>query len=145
MIEVLDEIELDNDIKQTLIAVAQAAMHHEKRFGDATIIITDSETVHELNRTYRNIDSETDVLSFPLQEGDSLICVPDNYLGDIAISLPRAKSQAEEYGHSLKRELSFLTVHGMLHIMGYDHINEEERKKMFDKQEQILEKMEIKR
>ncbi len=145
MIEVLDELDLDSDLKQTVIAVAQAALLYEGRAGDATIRITDGETVRELNRVYRNIDSETDVLSFPSQEGEGLLCVPDKYLGDIAISLPRAKLQAEEYGHSLKRELAFLTVHGMLHIIGYDHINEDERKKMFDKQEQILEKMEIKR
>ncbi len=145
MIEVLDELELDSDLKQTVISVAQAALLQEGCAGDATIRITDGETVRELNRTYRNIDSETDVLSFPAQEGESLLCVPDRYLGDIAISLPRAKLQAEEYGHSLKRELSFLTVHGILHLIGYDHVDEAERKKMFDKQEQILEKMEIKR
>ena len=91
------------------------------------------------------MDRPTDVLSFPSNEGDALSAVPDGFLGDIAISIDRAKAQAEEYGHSFERELSFLTVHGCLHILGYDHMNDEERQEMFALQDKILNDMGITR
>ena len=96
-------------------------------------------------RDYRSVDRPTDVLSFPSNEGDALSAVPDGFLGDIAISIDRAKAQAEEYGHSFERELSFLTVHGCLHILGYDHMNDEERQEMFALQDKILNDMGITR
>ena len=80
----------------------------------------------------------TDVLTFPAWEGDAILCPPDGYLGDIAICFERAKEQAEEYGHSLERELAFLSVHGALHLLGYDHMQPEDEKKMFSKQDEIL-------
>ena len=91
------------------------------------------------------MDRPTDVLSFPAAEGGEFPAIPDSFLGDIAISLPRAEAQAEEYGHSLLRELSFLAVHGTLHLLGYDHMTDEDRAEMFARQNEILEKMRITR
>ena len=100
--------------------------------------MVDDEEIHEMNRSYRGIDRPTDVLSFPTRDGDALLGPPDGFLGDIVISMDRAVQQAEEYGHSLKRELSFLAVHGTLHLLGYDHMEEEEKRIMFEKQDAIL-------
>lgn len=105
--------------------------------SEFNVIIVDNEKIHEINKTYRNIDRETDVISFALNDDktcNSFIRV----LGDIYISIDKAKSQAEEYGHSLKRELSFLTVHGFLHLLGYDHMEKEDEIKMFSLQNEIL-------
>ena len=103
------------------------------------LIIVDNEYIHELNKTYRNIDRETDVITFALEDEDSLVLPTDErVLGDIYISIDKARSQAEEYGHSLLRELSFLAVHGFYHLLGYDHMTEEDEKVMFSKQEEVL-------
>ncbi|HWP22132.1 MAG TPA: rRNA maturation RNase YbeY [Candidatus Cryosericum sp.] len=106
--------------------------------GDVCVLITDAEEIQSLNRTYRNIDRVTDVLTFPAWEGEAILCPKDEYLGDIAICYERAVEQAEEYNHSLERELAFLAVHGSLHLMGYDHMTSEDEEKMFGKQEEIL-------
>lgn len=140
--------------------------------GEVALSFVDDETIHQLNKEYRNMDKPTDVLSFAmtergddeleihygdmeveqvelegldgedLEEGDPVLAEP---LGDIIISVPRAVAQAEEYGHSVEREIAFLFVHGFLHLIGYDHETEEEEKTMFAKQEQILEKAGITR
>ncbi len=103
-----------------------------------SLILTDDEEVHYLNKTYRNIDRTTDVLSFALNDNGQLPG-PVNVLGDIYISIPKMIMQAKEYGHSQKRELSFLAVHGLLHLLGYDHTKgEKEEKEMFDLQKEIL-------
>ncbi len=101
------------------------------------VVICDNEMIKDYNNRYRQIDKETDVLSFPSDE--------DGELGDILISLPKAIDQAEEYGHSLKRELSFLLCHGILHCMGYDHMTKEEETVMFNLQEEILNHANIRR
>ena len=101
------------------------------------VVICDNEMIKDYNNRYRQIDKETDVLSFPSDE--------DGELGDILISLPKATDQAEEYGHSLKRELSFLLCHGILHCMGYDHMTKEEETVMFNLQEEILNHANIRR
>ena len=98
-----------------------------------SVVITDDAEIRELNRDYRNKDCATDVLSFPLYDEHGNL---DEELGDIVISLERAAAQAEEYGHSLEREVAFLTAHSMLHLLGYDH--EEDEEEMFDKQKEIL-------
>lgn len=103
------------------------------------LIIVDNEYIHELNKTYRNIDRVTDVITFALEDDDSIVLPTDErVLGDIYISIDKAISQAEEYGHSLLRELSFLAVHGFYHLLGYDHMSEEDEKVMFKKQEEVL-------
>ena len=108
------------------------------------IIIVDSAKIKEINDTYRGIDKVTDVISFALED-DLVMTSPDGIrvLGDIYICIERAREQANEYGHSFKRELSFLAVHGLLHLLGYDHMNEEDEKIMFSKQEEVLNYYEI--
>lgn len=105
------------------------------------LIIVDNNYIHELNRNYRNIDRETDVITFALEDEKSMV-LPDDVriLGDIYISIDRARSQAVEYGHSFLREISFLAVHGFYHLLGYDHMTLEDEKVMFAKQEEVLAK-----
>lgn len=122
--------------------------------GVVDLTLVDDDRIHELNREYRNIDRPTDVLSFALNEetdeelqiiyeldeAEDMKELPD-MLGDIIISVPRAKLQSEEYGHSLEREIGFLFVHGFLHLLGYDHQDEASEAEMMEKQEAVLEKV----
>ena len=98
-----------------------------------------------VNKEYRNIDRETDVISFALEDDKTFNRSDIRILGDIYISIDKARSQSVEYGHSLKRELYFLAVHGLLHLLGYDHMKEEDEKVMFGKQEEILSRYGINR
>lgn len=110
------------------------------------IIIVDNEYIHNLNKEYRNIDRETDVITFALEDDDSIIVGDEvRVLGDIYISIDKAREQAREYNHSLKRELSFLAVHGFYHLLGYDHETKEDEEVMFKKQEAVLDECGIKR
>ena len=102
-----------------------------------SVIIVDNKTIRNINKKYRNIDRETDVISFALEDGEKVKFEMSN-LGDIYISLDKAKSQAKEYNHSLKRELCFLLTHGFLHLLGYDHMNKEDEEIMFNLQDEIL-------
>ncbi|WP_188453624.1 rRNA maturation RNase YbeY [Virgibacillus oceani] len=111
--------------------------------AEVSVSFVDNNEIHELNRNYRQQDKPTDVISFAMQEmvEGELNVVGDDMpltLGDIVISVDRAKEQAEDYNHSFERELGFLTVHGFLHLLGYDHMNEEDEAQMFQKQEEIL-------
>lgn len=108
-----------------------------------SVSIVDNRYIHKINKKYRHIDRPTDVISFAFLDSennyDKVLFSPGPVvLGDIYISLEKAKEQAEEYGHSLHRELSFLFVHGLLHLLGYDHMNEKDEKEMFQLQEEIL-------
>ncbi len=110
---------------------------------EISLVITDDAEIRRLNAAYRGIDRPTDVLSFPQTvpgEETPFVSPPGQaeQLGDIVISFPRARQQAEEYGHSLERELSYLTVHGLLHLLGYDHEKEDERRVMREKEEAAL-------
>lgn len=111
---------------------------------EVSITLLDNEGIRTLNREYRKIDSPTDVLSFAFDEsrkGEEIPAAKDNkthLLGEIAISLEMAEAQAKEYGHNLEREIGYLTVHGMLHLAGYDHQNEEDTGRMRDLEEKIL-------
>ena len=109
------------------------------------VIIIDNDRIRELNRKYRNIDRETDVISFALEDDKTFNLEEIRVLGDIYISIEKARSQALEYGHSFKRELSFLAVHGFLHLLGYDHMEKEDEEIMFKKQEEVLARYEITR
>lgn len=102
------------------------------------VIIVDNEYIHELNRKYRNIDRPTDVITFALEDNPDITYDDFRLLGDIYISIDKAHSQAVEYGHSFKREICFLAVHGFLHLLGYDHMEKEDEKVMFSRQELIL-------
>lgn len=156
-ITVVNEVS-GEEVEKIIESAVKAALEFEKveQKCDVCIIITDDENIHELNREHRDVDRPTDVLSFPMMElipGEKMVVNPLELdesgavmLGDIVISIDRAKAQAEEYGHSEERELCFLTVHGMLHLLGYDHeLGEEEEKLHFSRQEEILEAMGVRR
>lgn len=109
------------------------------------IIIVDNKKIHEINKEYRDVDRETDVISFAME--DEMDVKYDNFrlLGDIYISIDKAKSQALEYGHSLLREICFLATHGILHLLGYDHMEPDDEKEMFALQNELLDEYNIKR
>lgn len=103
------------------------------------VIIINNEEIHKINKEYRGIDRPTDVISFALEDYKDIKYENDyRVLGDIYISIDKVKEQAKEYGHSEKRELAFLAVHGLLHLLGYDHMEKEDEKVMFSRQELIL-------
>ena len=110
------------------------------------VIIINNEEIHKMNKEYRGIDRPTDVISFALEDYKDIKYENDyRVLGDIYISIDKVKEQAKEYGHSEKRELAFLAVHGLLHLLGYDHMEKEDEKVMFGLQEEILNEMGITR
>lgn len=156
--EVTDEFEFDYEEMEKKVVEACLDYVDCPYEAEINILLTNDEQIRTINREYRGIDAPTDVLSFPgidyvipgdfsgLEEEIASYFHPETgelLLGDIVISLERAKQQAIEYGHSLKRELAFLTVHSMFHLFGYDHMEEEKRKLMEDKQREVLEKLKI--
>lgn len=137
-------------MEQIVISVLKktAEVYDIKSHTEVSIVLADDKYIHVLNRQYRDKDCPTDVLSFALNEGDEpeIFDGPEEVLlGDIIISLETAARQAEEYGHSLERELSYLTVHGILHLLGYDHMTEEEKKDMRQEEEYVLSLLGIQR
>ena len=133
----------DYDYLHNVIA---ATLKHEKvENAIFSIVFVDDEEIHKINKEYRNVDRVTDVISFAFEDSKDLLYNDFRMLGDIYICIPQMKRQAKEYGHSEKRELSFLTVHGLLHLLGYDHMNEDDEKVMFGLQELILDDQNIKR
>ena len=116
-----------------------------------SITLTVPEVIKEANKKYRNIDKATDVLSFPMFEREELeTLIKNNYdvedvLGDLIISIPRVKEQAIEYGHSFERELAYMVVHGFYHLMGYDHMEDDDKKEMRQKEDEVLNKLGITR
>ncbi len=156
------DIILPVDTEQIANLVIEAALEYVKCPYEAEInlLLTDNENIKEMNRTFRQIDRATDVLSFPMVDYESsgdfshLENGPEDYfnpetgellLGDIVISKEKVLEQAEAYGHSPKREYAFLIAHSMLHLFGYDHMEEQERLEMEQKQREILEQIEITR
>lgn len=137
-----------NEVEIVNRAIKAALVFEEFEYdAEVNLMFTDNDGIHEINREQRNIDRATDVLSFPMleQEDDGVVIYDEDFvdgrvlLGDIVISLERAKEQAKEYGHSFEREIGFLAVHSVLHLLGYDHeLGEEQEKEMFSKQEEIL-------
>ena len=139
----------DEDIKELDIVkdLLEFAIKKENLDNvEFNLIIVDNDYIHKLNKEYRNIDRETDVITFALEDEKDIV-LPDNVrvLGDIYISIDKARSQAEEYGHSFKREICFLAIHGFYHLLGYDHMNEEDEKEMFALQDKLLNDTEYKR
>lgn len=124
-------------VPDILERAAQAVLAHQSADGDLTIVLTDDAQLHDLNRDYLGIDAPTDVLSFPASETDPETA--RRYLGDVLISIPRAEEQARAAGHALEAETQLLTVHGTLHLLGYDHAEAEEKARMWETQAQILE------
>ena len=135
--EVIDKVDYkDYEYLYDLLEFALEKLNIEN--STFSVILTDDEEVHYLNKTYRNIDRTTDVLSFDLNDNGAFPG-PVNVLGDIFISIPKMKEQAIEYSHSEKRELSFLALHGLLHLLGYDHTKgPKEEEEMFGLQKDIL-------
>lgn len=146
-LEIFNQTEEEIKDLETVRKVLEYACSKEK-LGKVcfNVIIVDNDYIHELNKNYRNIDRVTDVITFALEDEKDIV-EPNGVrmLGDIYISIDKAKSQAEEYGHSLLRELSFLAVHGFYHLLGYDHMNKEEEVIMFQKQEEVLHECKIER
>lgn len=107
---------------------------------ELSLLITDDTTVHELNRTYRGIDETTDVLAFAFQEDTEFPSISDGtaHLGEVIISCPQAVKQAEDFGHSFKDEISILTIHGVLHLLGYDHESSEDEERMQARESEVL-------
>lgn len=140
---IIDEFGFNEDYSY-LNEVIEHTLENEKvHNADFALIFIDDEKMQELNNEYRGIDRTTDVLSFALEDNQE-IELPIRELGDIFISIPKMKAQAKEYGHSEKRELSFLVVHGLLHLLGYDHTRSEEDEKIhFGLQDKILNDLNI--
>ena len=131
-----------NELKDFLVNVC-----HDEKLDNVmfNVIIVDNEKIHEINKEYRGIDRETDVISFALEDDKTFNRTDFRILGDIYISLDKVISQSEEYGHSFKRELFFLALHGLLHLLGYDHMKKEDEVVMFGKQEEVLKRYGIER
>lgn len=145
----------DKSYDEIVKKVLQKCYEEEKLLDSKliiTITFTTPEQIHKINKEYRQVDRPTDVLSFPMFERKELeekITKQDfeheDVLGDIIISIEKVKEQAIEYGHSFERELSYMLVHGFYHLMGYDHIKEEDKKEMRPKEEKILNELKITR
>ena len=160
-IEEEGSVVLPFDVKETAELIVETALDCEEcpYEAEVNLLLTDDEAIHEMNREHRHIDRPTDVLSFPMIEYETpgeLSGIEESadafdpetgelMLGDIVISKDRGFAQAEEYGHSVRREYAFLIAHSMLHLLGYDHMDEEERKVMEDRQREIMEKAGIPR
>ena len=144
-----NEVEnFENNYEQDFTAIIEQAL---KTLGieddvEVSCVLVDDERIHEINREYRHIDRSTDVISFAMEDNDQFYVegMPRT-LGDIFISVDHAKKQAEEYGHSLRREMCFLFTHGILHLLGYDHMTDEQEKEMFGLQDEILDTLSIER
>jgi probable rRNA maturation factor len=148
-----EEIKVDEALETFVVQVVEEVIAYEQceEEFEVSISFVNNQEMRSLNKEYRNIDKETDVLSFPLvefieeelntEDEDAEYIEEEIALGDIVISMEKAVEQSEEYGHSFKRELAFLLVHGMLHLLGYDHDEEASEGEMFDKQEEILKNM----
>ena len=143
-----NEVENFENYEQDFTAIIEQAL---KTLGieddvEVSCVLVDDERIHEINREYRHIDRSTDVISFAMEDNDQFYVegMPRT-LGDIFISVDHAKKQAEEYGHSLRREMCFLFTHGILHLLGYDHMTDEQEKEMFGLQDKILGALSIER
>lgn len=124
-----------DELRDIITSVAKEAAREENFTvnSEVNVLIVNNDSIREINKEYRNVDSATDVLSFPMEDFDE-----DGILGDLVISSERAAEQSADYGHSIRREIGFLTAHGMMHLFGYDHITPEGEEEMFAKQEKIL-------
>ena len=145
-----DKLTPPEDFEKLVKDCTRAALAEEEIEDDAEVSVTlvDNARIREMNAEFREIDRETDVLSFPLGDENGFEVDPDTdaiLLGDIVISLEKANAQAEEYGHSFKREVAFLVTHSLFHLLGYDHMTEDGEKEMFAKQEKVLQQLGITR
>ncbi len=151
---IYDDVNKNEDYEKVINRVIEECFKNEnmeKLKLYISITLTCPKNIKELNSKFRNIDKETDVLSFPMFEKDEIDdmlkngCITEEVLGDIVISIDRVKKQAVEYGHSFERELAYMCVHGFYHLLGYDHIKEEDKNDMRAKEDEILNKLNIRR
>lgn len=146
--EYIDEMNVCQGYDQEFLKIINKALEilHVEDDVELSCVIVDDQKIHEMNRDYRQIDRSTDVISFAMEDNDQYYVegMPRS-LGDIFISYDHALNQAKEYGHSLKRELCFLFTHGLLHLLGYDHMTETDEKQMFALQDKILSELNIER
>ena len=148
MVNVILTIEDDNYSSEEFLEIINKSIEKTLEVMDlnsnyeVSVTLVDGKTIRELNREYRGVDKVTDVLSFPLDFGSELD-MPITPLGDVVINLEKIKEQAEEFGHSEMRELSYLTVHSLLHLLGFDHIADEDRKDMREKEKKIMKALDI--
>lgn len=149
-----NKIEVNSEYESIINKVIEECFVNEYLDGlklYVSITLTVPEEIHILNKTYRNIDNPTDVLSFPMFQPDEIKkMIKNNYqkedvLGDMVISIPQVENQAKEYGHTFERELAYMVVHSFYHLMGYDHMEEDEKTKMRAKEDEILNKLNITR
>lgn len=147
-----EKVRIEDDLFETLEQVGIKALTEAGSMDnyEVSVLITDDSEIKEFNKKYRNVDSETDVLSFPQFEenGDSeeplfFEETEEIILGDIIISAERALEQSEDFGHSFTREMSYLLVHGILHLLGYDHMTDDDKKAMRQMEEKILLKLDL--
>lgn len=142
-VSIPEALEADLTKAMNVVAELEALSPHT----EVDITLVDDAAIHELNRTYRGIDRPTDVLSFALDEGEEEPEVDDDeiehLLGDVIISAPTAVRQGEEYGHGLEREMTYLAVHGMLHLLGYDHMEEKDKLIMRKREEEVLRRLDL--
>lgn len=138
-----------SELLETVILQCFEEEKIEKEKLYVSVILTNNEEIHKINKKYRNVDKPTDVLSFPMFEKEEIEYIIKNkqthkeILGDVIISIPKVEEQSEEYGHSFERELAYMMVHAFYHLMGYDHIEEEDKKVMRKKEEEVLSKLNI--
>lgn len=142
-LDIQAELPVDNSLLPVLRETVAAVLAHEQHDGEASlsILLTGDEHMRQLNRDYAGLDEPTDVLSFSLEMDELMPGELAGYLGDIAISMMKAERQAEKGGHSLTAELQLLTIHGVLHLLGYDHANPEEKAAMWAAQQAILDSL----
>jgi len=155
MVEVtVNDVKLQGKEEEIIRKVVKKVLKEEgiKHDVDVYITLTNNEEIRKINKEYRNIDKPTDVLSFPMYEREEIRTLKkakeddvEEILGDIVISVSKVIAQAKEYGHSYERELAYLTTHGMLHLLGYDHMEEEEKEEMREHEEAVLRKLNISR
>lgn len=158
MLEINNEqnkVKVNNELKKIITDVINETLKHEgiKKPCEISMVLTDNESIKKLNKEFRNIDRATDVLSFPMLKGKNGNIIlneddidPENgeiLLGDIVISVERAIEQAEEFGHSVQREIAYLTVHSMLHLLGYDHETDDDKIIMRNREEEILKNLNL--
>jgi probable rRNA maturation factor len=131
----------ENDLRKAAVATLK---HEGVEEAELTIVVTDDEQVRELNRTYRGVDKPTDVLSFQSEGSDEFVLAPEaeSYLGDVVIAYPFTAAQAEAAGRPVEHDLKLMVVHGVLHLLGYDHAEPDEKEIMWGKQDAILEELE---
>ena len=149
MILNIDFLDETGEVKEAHIELVEKLLQHAAELeeieqdSEVSVTFVDNEAIHEINKQYRDKDQPTDVISFAMEElGEGEVAIigegMPRILGDIIISTDRTREQAKEYGHTFERELGFLAVHGFLHLLGYDHMNDEDEKKMFGRQDEIL-------